>query len=122
MQNMTTSLKITGIGIGIIQLIDVMIHAATGQLEPIRVASNISILLWLAMIVSGRLKEKSLLMAVLSIVVYLILNFIFLALEGVTNAAQGGELRVALFLLMFCTVALSGLFTYMNEKFWKIPA
>ena len=116
MKNVSMTPKITGIVIVIVQLADIFIHAATNQLEPIRVASNIVILLWLAVVASGGFKSRSLWMPVTSIVVYFILNVIFLVLEGVTNAAQDGELRIALFLLMFITLALSGLFTYMNGK------
>ena len=116
MKNVSMTPKITGILIAIVQLADILIHAATNQLEPIRVASNIVILLWLAVVASGGFKSRYLWMPVISIGVYFILNLIFLALEGVTNAAQGGELRIALFLLMFITLVLSGLFTYMNGK------
>jgi len=116
MKNVSMTPKIIGILIIIVQLADILIHATTNQLEPIRVASNIVILLWLAVVASGGFKSRSLWMSTISIVAYFILNIIFLALEGVTNAAQGGELRIALFLLMFITLVLSGLFTYMNGK------
>jgi len=114
MKNVT--LKIAGIGIFITQLLDIVIHAATDQLEPIRVSSNIIIFLWLVIVVSGKLKEKSLLLAVASIVVYFILNIIFLSIEGVTNAEQGGGLRVALFVLVFVTLTLSSLFAYLRGR------
>ena len=114
--NTTVVLKILGGGIVIVQLLDIMIHAVTNQLEPLRVSSNIVVLLWLAIMASARFNTKTLLMAVLSIVVYSILNIVFLALEGVTNAEQGGELRVALFLLVFITVTLSSLLAYIHRK------
>ncbi len=44
--------------------------------------------------------------------VYLLLNFIFLAHDGLTNPEQGGVLRTTLFLLVLLTVALSALFTF----------
>lgn len=109
-------LKVVGVGIAITQLFDIMIHAATDQLEPLRVSSNLILLLWLALIVSGRLQANSLRVAVIAILVYLILNVVFLALEGVTNANQGGELRVMLFLLIFITVILSSFLAYLYEK------
>ena len=116
MKSANIAIKIIGVGIGLVQLIDILIHAATSQLEPLRVASNLIILLWLAITASGRLNVKSLLTTVVSITAYLILNMIFLASEGLTNPEQGGTLRVALFTLVFITVALSGLFTYIREK------
>ena len=51
---------ISGIGIIVVQLIDLAIHAATHQLEPLRISSNIIILLGLASMASGRFKVKSL--------------------------------------------------------------
>ena len=44
--------------------------------------------------------------------VYLLLNFKFLAQDGLTNPEQGGVLRTTLFLLVLLTVALSALFTF----------
>jgi hypothetical protein len=108
--------RVLGIGIAIIQLLDILIHAATNQLEILRVSSNIIILVWLAVITMGKIKANSLPMAVCAIGVYLILNVIFLAIEGVTNVEQGGGLRVALFVLVFLTVTLSSLFTYLQRK------
>jgi hypothetical protein len=109
-------LKAAGIGIAVTQILDIMIHAATDQLEPLRVSSNLIVLLWLAFMASGRLKTHSLRTAVVAILMYLILNVVFLALEGVTNANQGGQLRVMLFLLIFITVTSSSFLTYLYEK------
>jgi hypothetical protein len=50
------------------------------------------------------------------IAAYLVLNIIFLAMEGITNEAQGGDLRVALFILVSVTVFLSSTFTYLQSK------
>ncbi|MBI5354214.1 MAG: hypothetical protein HZB50_16340 [Chloroflexi bacterium] len=110
--NTTTISKILGIGIAVIQLLDIIIHAATDQLEMIRVSSNVIIFLWLAAMASGRFNTKFPAIAVSSIGSYLILNIIFLIREGVTNVEQGGELRVVLLLLMFLTTTLSTLLTY----------
>ena len=49
-KNANAILKTFGIGIALIQLFDIFIHAATNQLEIIRVISNLVILLWLAVI------------------------------------------------------------------------
>ena len=113
--NNTMILSVLGIGIALIQLFDIIIHVATNQIEPIRISSNIIILLWLAVVASGKINTKFLPTAVGSIGAYLLLNLIFLALEGVTNPNQGGELRVTLFLLVFLTVILSSWLTYLRR-------
>jgi hypothetical protein len=109
-------MKLIGLAIALVQLSDLLLHAASNQLEPLRVTSNLVILLWLAIAASGRLNTRLQLAALVSIGAYLLLNLVFLAREGLTNPAQGGALRVALFGLMFFTVALSGLFIYLREK------
>jgi hypothetical protein len=100
----------------VLQLFDVVIHAATDQLETIRVASNVIILVWLVAVASGRIKARSVQAAAGSIGAYLGLNVVFLALEGVTNPNQGGELRVMLFLLVFLTVVLSTLLAILHHR------
>lgn len=114
----TTSifLKVLGIGIALIQLVDIIIHTATNQLEPIRVLSNVIVLLWLAIVALGRFNAKFLSIAVSSIGLYLILNIIFLTREGLTNIKQGQELRIALLLLASLTTGLSTLLTYLQNN------
>ena len=114
--NSTMILRLLGIGIALIQLFDIIIHAATNQIEPLRVSSNIIILLWLAVVASDRFNAKFMQVAVGSIGSYLVLNLIFLILEGVTNPNQGGELRVMLFLLLFLTVGLSSRLTTLYSR------
>jgi hypothetical protein len=99
-----------------LQLFDVVIHAATDQLETLRVASNVIILAWLIVVISGRINARAVQAAAGAIGAYLGLNVLFLALEGVTNPNQGGELRVTLFLLVFLTVVLSTLFAIMHSR------
>ena len=115
--NQTSAFKALGAGIILIQLFDLLIHAATNQLEILRVSSNVILLLWLAVTALGRYNTKFLSLAVGSIGGYLALNFIFLALEGVTNVEQGGELRGMLFLLMSLTVAASFLLIHVHKRF-----
>ena len=114
--NTSPILKITGIGIAVIQVLDILLHASTNQLEILRVSSNVIILLWLAVVASGRLNTKFLVTAISAIGLYLILNIIFLAQEGVINVEQGGGLRVTLFLLMFLTITLSAWLTYTTKN------
>lgn len=105
-------MRFTAIGIAVIQLFDILVHAATNQLEILRVASNGIILLWLALVFLNKLNATALPRALGFVGLYLFLNVLFLAREGVTNPAQGGELRVMLFVLVFLTVTLSALFAF----------
>ena len=112
----TTILKILGLGIFLLQLFDIFIHAVTDQLEILRVTSNIIVLVWLAIAAAGKFNGKYLQIPMGSVGAYLILNITFLALEGVRNMEQGGELRVTLFLLIFLTTALSILLIYIQGR------
>ncbi len=114
-----TILRVLQIGITIIQLFDIIIHAATNQLEILRVSSNVIILLWLATVAMGKFNVKFLQLAVSSIGAYLVLNIIFLAINGVTNTEQGGGLRTTLFLLAFLTITLSTLLANLQGKHIK---
>ena len=78
------------------QLLDIPIHAATHQLEPLRVSSNLVILLWRAAGTSGRLNSKHQLMAVVSSATYLVLNLVFLIQAGVSNPGQDGSFHIDL--------------------------
>ncbi|MDA0243334.1 MAG: hypothetical protein OT477_07955 [Chloroflexi bacterium] len=113
---MGTISKILGAGIAAIQLVDIIIHAATNQLEIIRVFSNLIILAWLTVLMLNWLKRKWWPISILSIGLYMVLNFIFLAREGLTNPEQGGSLRIMLFLLVFFTVTLSVGLSYRHHK------
>jgi len=110
------SLRVLQIAVAIIQVFDIIIHAATDQLEILRVTSNVIILLWLAIVTTGKFNLKFLQIAASSIGAYLVLNAIFLAMEGVTNIEQGGGLRTTLFLLVFLTITLSTLLTYLQDR------
>jgi succinate-acetate transporter protein len=114
----TGSITLTGIAVGValIQVFDILIHAATDQLEPIRVTSNIIILVWLALLASGRLNTRVVIAALGFIGVYCTLNGVFLAVNGVTNPKQGGELRVMLFILVFLTVILGAMLASLWQR------
>ena len=111
------SKRITGLSIAIalVQVFDIVIHVATDQVEPIRITSNIIIFVWLAMMSSGKFEAQNRLMALGAIGAYLVLNLIFLALEGVTNS-ENGEFRTMLFILLTLTIGLSALMTYLQEN------
>ena len=114
--NSTTLLKTLGIAIALLQLFDIAIHAATDQLEFLRVLSNVIILLWLAVTALEWRNAKGVLAAISAVGAYLILNLVFLAREGFANPEQGGGVRVMLLLLVFLTVALSSVMAYLQGK------
>lgn len=109
-----TALKTLGIGIALIQFFDVLLHAATDQLEFLRVTSNLVILSWLAFLFfSKRMIKPSASFG--SISLYLFLNLLFLAQAGWTNPAQGGAPRTMLFILVILTILLSTLLTHQRS-------
>ena len=110
MQQPQLSAASKGLSVGIIgiQLFDIAVHVATDQLEPMRVASNILIMVWVTASLAGRGREHFVPTAVGAIGGYFLLNSLFLATEGLQNA---GEPRTMLFLLVCSTVALSILLT-----------
>ena len=112
MPRQSNGLRLLGVVIILIQLIDIVIHVSTDQAEPIRIASNIVIIVWTIAALAGWLKARFRNISIAAIGTYLVLNIIFLAQNGLTNPEQGGALRTTLFLLVFLTVALSALFTF----------
>lgn len=108
----STASKITGIVIVIVQVFDILIHAATDQLEFLRVTANIVILVWLAILFFGRLRQVSQAASAGAIGLYLLLNLIFLFQAGFTNPEQGGAPRTMLFILVILTSLLSILLVF----------
>lgn len=98
--------KVFSIGIIIVQLFDIVIHAATDQLEPLRAASNLIIMVWIVIVLKGKFIDRIFALACGSIGFYLGLNLIFLFREGMTNPNTGG-VRTMLFLLVLLTMVLS---------------
>lgn len=96
-----------GIAAALIQLVDIAVHAATDQLEPIRVASNVLMLAGLAATVIRRGDRVGSVALAGCIVIYLILNLLFVLWYGITNPEQDGQLRIALIALVVLTVVLS---------------
>jgi len=113
---MTKSTTLLAISIAFLQIFDIIIHAATNQIEILRVTSNILILLWLVMVGLRKLNTNFLAVSIGSIALYLMMNIIFLAQSGLTNPEQGGELRVTLLVLVFLTIVLSSLLVYIKGK------
>ena len=92
--------------IALVQVADILIHVGSNMIEPIRIASNLFILTWLGIVVSGRMNHRPWRLASGFVGVYLLLNAVFLAMEGFINPANG-QFRTVLFVLVGATVALS---------------
>jgi len=97
--------------LGLLQGVDVGAHAAAGQIEPLRVAASVLIAGW-AVVALVRLDAARGLAVQAALAAYLLLNALFVALEGATNPAQGGAMRWLLFALVVATtVVVLGLAT-----------
>ena len=83
-----------------IQIVDATIHILTNQAEPIRIISNFLIVVWLYVIVGKNNKKMNI--GIVSS--YIILNFIFLLMNGMTN---DGSPRVFLYVAVSITSILS---------------
>ncbi len=112
MINLSNSSKWFGFALILVQLFDAVIHIATDQLEPTRITANIVIIAWIIAALTGWIKARFRNSSLAAIGIYVLLNLIFLAQNGLTNPEQGGALRITLFLLVFFTVVLSALFTF----------
>lgn len=97
--------------IALVQLFDIVIHAVSGMIEPIRVIANVVLLIWLGIVVSGRLNHMAWRVATGSVGVYLLLNAVFLATAGFTNPDDGGQFRTVLVVLVGMSVALAAWLT-----------
>lgn len=93
-----------GLLIGL-QVIDVSVHVATGQVEVLRILANLVI--GLGAVVSVRGAGAVGVMLVGSGLVYLLLNLVFLAQNGVVNP-QTGSLRLPLFVFVVGSLLLLG--------------
>jgi hypothetical protein len=95
--------------LGLLQVFDVVVHAATDQIEPLRVVANVLIAGW-AVVAAVRRGPAGRLAVPAALGAYLLLNAGFVALEGVTNPDQGDAVRWMLFALIAATtVAVLGL-------------
>ena len=108
----STASKIIGIVIAIVQVFDILIHAATDQLEFLRVTANIVILVWLAILFFGKLRQVAKATSAGVLGLYILLNLIFLFQAGFTNPEQGGAPRTMLFILVILTSLLSILLVF----------
>ena len=87
-----------------LQILDIVVHVATMQVEPIRVTSNLIITAG-AILVFLNTGEKPRMVITLAAAAYLLLNLLFLAQHGLLNPSTEA-LRTALFLFVFLSMAL----------------
>lgn len=89
-----------------VQILDIIVHFLTNQLEMIRVQSNIVIMMWtIFLFIQTRAFSKSMITTI-SISIYLILNLLFIFQYGLVNSLSG-NLRIALILFVLLTVSLA---------------
>lgn len=102
-----TSSRWLGLALSGVQLIDIVIHVATDQAEPIRIFSNVVLLAWAALLFVNPMNANIRLWGMAALFVYFSSNMFFLSQAGLTNPEQGGGLRIMLLIL----VALSSMLT-----------
>ncbi len=106
-----TGVKVLAALVALTQVLDIVIHAATNQLEVIRITSNGVIVVWLALVVAQRIVVSFRRVGFAFIGVIWSLNLIFLATQGTINP-QNGQPRTALFVLVILTITLSSVLIF----------
>ncbi len=98
-------LKLLGTLVALVQLADITLHVVIDQVELLRIAASIVILLWLVMLMYNRFNFRLTLTTIGAISTYVTLNILFLILNGLTS--QAGEARVLLYVFVLFTVVAS---------------
>ena len=88
----------------VLQGLDILLHVATDQVEPIRIASNVIIGSGAVLALPGPLSRATSLILV-SGGIHLVLNLVFLAQYGLVNPTSGG-VRLPLFGFVIASLAL----------------
>ena len=81
----------------VVQALDVLIHAASGMLEPLRVSANVMLGVGAWMILGSPAGAKG--VGVANGFAFLVLNGVFVAVHGMTNPVTG-NLRVPMVVLV----------------------
>ena len=110
MKNSLSSIKCVAPLLLFVQLFDIILHVAINQVEPLRITSNLLIVQFIIPAYMGWYKGYFLSAAYWLIGGYVVLNLIFIALNGLTNPEQGDAPRSMLFILVIVTVGLSTMF------------
>ena len=96
-----------------IQLFDILIHVAVDRIEPLRIAGNIVIILWVILLITSSVESRRWISYVV-ISLYGTLNIWFIISDRVFTYFTGQELGV-MFALIVSTLILS-LFMIGKEK------
>lgn len=102
-----TQIHVLSAVIAIVQVLDIVVHVANDMLEPIRILASLLIFVWLGIVLSNRFDHMKARVDSIFVGGYILLNGIFVAMEGFTNPDNGGQFRTVLFVLVGITVALS---------------
>ena len=95
-----------GIAIVLIQLFDIIIHVATNQVEPIRIAASVIISAWIGLVFWNKLGKSFAVISQAAMTIYIILNVIFINTAGVTNPTNDSP-RLTLFAIVTLTTILA---------------
>lgn len=109
MATLSPKAKLLCIALVLVQLFDIVLHVAIGQVELIRIVASLNIMLWVAAVwfdVAHWINEEK--GGVRYTGIYLLLHLFFLWLNGFTNPELDGAPRTMLFLLVGLTVSLAG--------------
>ncbi|MEO0550779.1 MAG: hypothetical protein AAFZ91_12740 [Pseudomonadota bacterium] len=87
-----------------VQVIDVGIHVAANQVEPVRILAGVILTLYSGLGLTGRASVGS---ALTASAAYLVLNAWFLSAHGLTNPDIGNAPRYALFALVTISIGLT---------------
>ncbi|HRN51602.1 MAG TPA: hypothetical protein PLC52_08710 [Anaerolineales bacterium] len=102
-----------GIAIILLQLVDMLVHINTGQLERTRIAASLIMVFWVLRAPNNASANYT---GLVSLGIYLALNLFFLWQNGFTNPEAGGALRIALFAFVLLTAALTGAIVWGNTR------
>ena len=108
-------IKLLTVSIATIQILDVLVHATTNQLEVLRVCSNGIILAWLIYLSLNKANKKSWPYSYIPTGIYLLLNILFLDRAGLINTSSG-EPRIALVLFVLATAILSAILIVLTNQ------
>lgn len=90
----------------LVQVADVLLHAASNQLEPLRITANVLLCMGLAALFSARGRALFAQVELFCVGAYLTLNAVFLATAGVVNPLNG-NVRLPLFVFVGVSALLS---------------
>jgi len=105
--------KMLGIALILLQLVDLVVHAGTGQLKRTRIAASLIMVFWVLRAPNNATANYT---GLVSLGIYLALNIFFLWQNGFTNPEAGGALRLPLFVFVLLTSVLTTAILLRNSK------